>query len=58
MGRMLGRDIENGHPERAPRAEKREQFRADWPAAAAVIRGLERIGIFMLDVHPENIRAR
>ena len=39
-------------------AEKREQFGADWPAAAAVIRGLERLGIFMLDVHPGNIRAR
>lgn len=39
-------------------AEKREQFGADWSKAAAVIRALERLGIFMLDVHPGNIRAR
>jgi hypothetical protein len=39
-------------------AEKREQFGEDWPKAAAVVRALERLGIFMLDVHPGNIRAR
>jgi hypothetical protein len=38
--------------------EKREQFGNDWPRAAAVIRGLERMGIFMTDVHPGNIRSR
>lgn len=39
-------------------AEKREQFGDDWPSAAAVISGLARLGVHMLDVHPGNIRAR
>lgn len=38
-------------------AEKREQFGDDWPSAAAVISGLARPGVHMLDVHPGSIRA-
>jgi hypothetical protein len=37
-------------------AEKREQFGADWPRAAAAMRELERdYGLRMTDVHPGNI---
>ncbi len=39
-------------------AEKREQFGADWPKAVAVLRALERLGIYMTDVHPGNIKFR
>lgn len=38
-------------------AERLELFGPLWPRAAAVLRALERYGIFMLDVHPGNIRS-
>jgi hypothetical protein len=34
---------------------KREQFGAHWPEAQAILRILETYGIFMEDVHPNNI---
>lgn len=39
-------------------AEKREQFGADWSKAVVVLRALERMGIYMTDVHPGNIKFR
>jgi hypothetical protein len=37
------------------RAEKIEQFGKRWPEAEAILRILETYGIFMIDVHPNNI---
>ncbi len=34
---------------------KREQFGVHWPEAQAILRVLETYGIFMEDVHPNNI---
>jgi hypothetical protein len=34
---------------------KREQFGAHWPEAQSILRALECYGIFMEDVHPNNI---
>jgi hypothetical protein len=35
---------------------KREEFGACWGRAVGILRSLQRIGIFMMDVHPGNIR--
>lgn len=37
------------------RAEKQDQFGADWPEVQAILGHLESLGIFMIDVHPGNI---
>jgi hypothetical protein len=37
------------------RADKQEQFGVHWPEAQAILRVLETYGIFMEDVHPNNI---
>ena len=39
-------------------ARKREEFGKNWAAAVGILRALERLGIYMLDVHPGNIRFR
>lgn len=39
-------------------AWKREQFGPDWPEAAAIVRELEGMGIFLEDVSPSNISVR
>lgn len=40
------------------RAEKQEQFGANWPEAQAILRFLESYDIFMVDVNPGNIGFR
>ena len=37
------------------RTEKIEQFGDRWPEVEAILRILETYGIFMIDVHPNNI---
>ena len=37
------------------RAEKFEQFGDRWPAAESILRQLERYGIYVIDVNPNNI---
>jgi hypothetical protein len=37
------------------RADKQEQFEHRWPEVQAILRELERYGIFMIDVNPGNI---
>ena len=37
-------------------AEKSEQFGADLPAVQPVLRELEKVGVFMVDATPNNIR--
>jgi len=36
-------------------AEKYEQFGTHWPEAQAILRELESLGIFMIDVSPNNV---
>lgn len=40
------------------RQSKREEFGPDWPQVIAILRALERLGIYMTDVHAGNIRFR
>lgn len=35
---------------------KQEEFGANWSRACGVLRALERIGVYMTDVHPGNLR--
>lgn len=37
------------------RQEKREQFEDKWPKVQAVLRGLQRYGVYMADVNPGNV---
>ncbi|HEV3121845.1 MAG TPA: hypothetical protein VGY53_08090 [Isosphaeraceae bacterium] len=37
------------------RAEKQEQFGSHWPEVQAILRALERYGVFMMDLNPGNI---
>ena len=37
------------------RAEKQEQFGANWPEVQAILGALEIHGIFLVDVHPGNV---
>jgi hypothetical protein len=37
------------------RAEKQEQFGSHWPEVQAILRVLERYGVFMMDLNPGNI---
>lgn len=37
-------------------ARKREEFGRNWPKVVWILRELERMGIYMLDVHPGNIK--
>lgn len=39
-------------------AGKREEFGKDWGKVVGILRALERMGIYMLDVHPGNIKFR
>ena len=39
-------------------AEKLEQFGSRWFEVQAILRDLESLGIFMIDVHPNNISFR
>jgi hypothetical protein len=39
-------------------ADKQEQFGDDWPTVRGVLAGLERFGVFMVDVNPGNVRLR
>lgn len=52
-----------GQPEEFPTevmeewlARKQEEFGANWNRAGAALRALERLGVYMTDVHPGNIR--
>jgi hypothetical protein len=36
-------------------AEKAEQFEQRWPEVQGILRSLESLGIFLIDVHPGNI---
>jgi hypothetical protein len=38
-------------------AEKREQFGSQWPRVQAVLRALEKHGVYLVDVNPGNIRV-
>lgn len=38
------------------RSEKADQFGDQWPKVQAILRQLERIGIYLADVNPGNIR--
>lgn len=51
------------HPQEFPEdimqewaASKREEFGRNWPKVVGILHALERLGIYMLDVHPGNIR--
>lgn len=35
--------------------EKREQYGDRWPEVRAILRELERLGVYMIDVHPGNV---
>lgn len=37
------------------RADKEEQFGSRWPEVQAILRALERYGVFMADVNPGNV---
>jgi hypothetical protein len=37
------------------RAEKQEQFGSRWPEVQAILRTLQRYGVFLMDANPGNI---
>jgi hypothetical protein len=38
-------------------AEKREQFGSQWPKVQAILRALEKHGVYLVDVNPGNVRV-